>query len=141
MSAPKHDQPGFTVGDKFYPFPSSFRLGDALLIKELTGMDFLEFIEACDDPGRERDPILIAGILGVAVWRANPRWPRDRARLFVQQIDITGYEYEAGADKDDTIPPSEAGEPISSATSPATSTPTPELPSDPSSPASSGAPA
>ena len=98
---------GYQIGKRFFPFPTSFRLGDPVLIRELTGMDWDEFIRAMpdeDDPDAIGDPIVMMGLLGVAVWQANPTWRRDKVARFVQGINIEEVEAIGGEEDEDEVP-------------------------------------
>lgn len=83
---------GFEIDGRFYPAPERFRALDPLLIHELTGMDFIDFSEALQDPERRRDPILNVGVIGVAVWQGNPRWTREKIIRFMQNLDMDDIE-------------------------------------------------
>lgn len=92
---------GFRVGDQTYPLPTRFRLGDPVLIQELTGLPFDEFAELLADE-TSRDPRRLIGMVGVAVWQKHERWTRDRALRFVESLDMESLELEA---EDDAGPP------------------------------------
>lgn len=103
---------GFEIAGRFYPWPESFRLGDPVLITELTGLEFSEFAEALDDDERGlNDPVILLGVVGAAIWQANPRWTRERAARHVQGIPQNQFSYVAGAagEEDESAdPPAEA---------------------------------
>jgi hypothetical protein len=101
------EKPGFEIEGRRYPFPESFRLGDPVLVAELTGMSFPEFAEALDDPDRREDPAILIGLIGVAVWQGNPRWRRDKVIAYVQQIDLGEFEAFGGGAEDEQLPPAE----------------------------------
>jgi hypothetical protein len=90
------DKPGFQVGGRFYAIPTSFRLGDPVLIEELTGLAWNEFVDRLpedDEPDdAPDDPVVLLGLLGVAVWQQNPRWRRDKVIHYVQQLDMGEIE-------------------------------------------------
>ena len=141
------EKPGFQIGRRFYPFPASFRLGDPVLVEELTGLDWHAFLDRLPDEdapdGQEPDPVAMLGLVGVAVWQANPRWRRDRVVSYVQGLDMGDVEA-VGADddeEDEASPPAEAepapGQPDSE-TSASSSRPESESPSAASSPTGSG---
>lgn len=86
---------GYQIAGKFFPFPTSFRLGDPVLIRDLTGLTWDEFLRAMpdeDDPEDVGDPVVLLGMLGVAVWQANPTWRRDKVARYVQNIPIEDVE-------------------------------------------------
>lgn len=82
---------GFMIGDAFYPFPTAFRLGDPVLVEELTGLAWDEFVDRLPDENDGdkdgTDPVALIGLVGVAVWQQNPRWRRERVVRFVESID------------------------------------------------------
>lgn len=100
---------GFNIGGTFYPFPKTFRLGDPVLIRELTGMEFPEFALALDDKTRREDPVILLGLIGVAIWQANPRWTRDRVMSFVQMVPLESVEGVGAAKEDEEVPPVATG--------------------------------
>lgn len=110
-------RPGFHIGGRFYPAPTSFRLGDPVLVTELTGMTWEEFIGKLDD--EEEDPALMLGIVGVAVWQQHPTWKRDKAVAFVQAVQFDQIEAVGAEAEDDAGPPAESGEPTSTDSPPA----------------------
>lgn len=94
---------GYQIRNKFYAFPASFRLLDSVLIRELTGMAWAEFINAMpedDDPDAVGDPAVMVGLIGVAIWQQNPTWPRSKVSKFVQGISMEEVEA-IGMDVDD----------------------------------------
>lgn len=113
---------GFEIYGKFYPVVESFALGDPVLIRDLTGLDFVSFVEAQEslvaeiEEARQRgdvdsvqmDPVVLIGLVGVAVWHVNTTWRRDKVARWVQQLPnecltLMGDEEEA----DDESPPAE----------------------------------
>lgn len=83
----------FRIGSREYSFPDSFRLGDAVLIQEVTGMEFPDFAEALDDPRRNRSPVIMAGMIAVAIWQAEPTRRRDSVRRFIEMIDMSTLDF------------------------------------------------
>lgn len=101
------EQSGFQVGQGFYPLPEKFRIGDPSLVESITGLSWNEFTDRLDPD--EPDPIVLSGMLAVAVWQANPRWTRDRVQRFVEGIAIDDVTF-VGAEEEDAPaqdPPSE----------------------------------
>lgn len=92
-------QPDFSIGNQDFFFPDTFRLGDPVLIEEVTGKDFTEFAELLDDPDRRKSPVVLAGLVSVAVWQAHPNWRRDRVRRFIESTAQDSLEF-AQADED-----------------------------------------
>lgn len=99
------DAPKFRIAEKDYPVPTSFRLGDTVLISEVTGLSYDEFTQLLQS-SEQGDPVVLTGLIAVAVWQANPTWKRDRVVRYVEQIDIESI----GADEpeDDPGPPAPA---------------------------------
>lgn len=104
---------GYQIGNKFYPFPTSFRMLDPVLIRDLTGLKWDEFLDLMpddDEPEALGDPVVMAGMFGVAVWQVNTTWRRDRVVKYVQGINIeavqaVGVEDAEGDEEDDASPP------------------------------------
>lgn len=114
--------PGFRIGDDFYQFPQRFRIGDTVLVSEVTGLEFDVFAERIDaintaiENGEDdhADVKALIGLIAVAVWQANPKWTRDRARQFVEALDMNGFTIEAGDDG----PPGQQAEALLASPSP-----------------------
>jgi hypothetical protein len=111
------DEPGFSIGTEFYPFPSSFRLGDPVLVAEVTGISWNEFAEMLDDG----DPRTLAGLVAVAVWQKNPGWRRERVLRYVEALEMDALQFQ-GDVEGDAGPPGVAGDSGITEHSPATST-------------------
>lgn len=75
---------GFEINGEFYPFPTGFRLGDPVLVTNITGLEWLEFAELLD----AGDSRALAGMVAVAVWQKHPTWRRDKVVRFVEQIQL-----------------------------------------------------
>lgn len=105
------EEAGFQIGKRFYPFPGSFRLGDPVLVREVTGMDWGEFVEKLpsdeDDIGfvEESDAIVLLGLVAVAVWQGNPTWRRDKVSRYVQSLDMTDVQPVGGEEEAEERPP------------------------------------
>jgi hypothetical protein len=125
---------GYKIGDRIYPVATSFRLGDPLLIQELTELSWDEFrarikaeekrIEAWftaeaegvpeeerEDPPAE-DPFVALGMIGVAVAQKNPAWPRAKVVEYVRNLEGDAVEFIAGEEPekpegDEERPPEE----------------------------------
>jgi hypothetical protein len=72
-----------------YDFPTQIRLGDAVLVRELTGVE----VEDLEEAGNLTK---LTAYLAIAVWQANPKWTRARVAQFVEQVDIESVETEGG---------------------------------------------
>ena len=105
------DQAGFRVGEEFYPFPDNYRIGDSVLIEMLTGLDMEDFAEALAEG--EASARVFAGLIGVAIWRAHPRWDVNKAARFVHELDLSTITSEAPAEEgegeDPPSPPQTGG--------------------------------
>lgn len=99
---------GFEIHDAFYPLPESFRMGDPVLVEEVTGLTWGEFSDRTEEP--ENDPAVMLGMLAVAVWQTNPRWRRDRVARFVESLDIGDVKF-IGEEADEQSPPDGAASP------------------------------
>lgn len=93
--------PAFLIDDEEFPVPSAFRLGDPVLVTEITGMDWTDFAELLDEGSN--DPRAMVGLLAVAVWQKHPGWKRERVARFVEQVPMDALNV-TGAD-DDANPP------------------------------------
>jgi hypothetical protein len=76
----------FEIGGVVYPVPTAFRITDPALVREVTGMDWAEFVEGLRE--EEQDPVLVSGLVAVAVSQANPGWRRDRIIRYLGEIDF-----------------------------------------------------
>lgn len=112
---------GFEIYGQFYPAVEAFTLGDPVLIRELTGMDFVDFSEAYDelivelnqaaDGEANVDPAVLIGLVGVAVWQANPTWRRDKVVKFVEHLPTDALKLVGDEEEgDDQDPPAPAPE-------------------------------
>lgn len=148
MAEQPQQQPGFEIKGRFYPFPASFRLGDPVLVSEVTGLDWPTFTARLDDPAYDEDLVVLSGMIAVAVWQKHPTWRRDRVARYIESLDMDRLSFVGPTDQDDEEdeeaddgPPdltaAEAAE-KNSETSPTSSSATPASPSEPSSPSSSG---
>jgi len=117
----------FLIDDREYAMPTSFRLIDPVLIRELTGLEWMEFTQRldgvdADDPAAsdtDMDPVVLLGLVGVAVWQQHPRWSREKVKRYVGELDITALSFQAGEAVGDP-PPVPGPDPAStSRTSPA----------------------
>lgn len=120
------DEPGFNVGDEFYRFPTSFRMGDPVLVAEVTGLGWNEFAELLD----QGDPRTLAGLVAVAVWQKHPKWRRDRVLTYVEALELDDVVFDGG-DEADALPPL-LGDAAPTLPPPASSTPSSDtlVPSD-----------
>jgi len=118
------DRDGVEIYKRFYPWPSSFRLGDPVLVKEITGMRWPDFAEALDTqneaveeaeelglPTPQPDQVVVAGLIAVAFWQGNPTMSRDKARRALERIPMEDIEISDGDEGEvDLGPPAPGGE-------------------------------
>jgi hypothetical protein len=140
--ADEPEQRGFTIGDRFYPVPESYRVCDPVLIREVTGLDWRTFAGMLDDPDYEEDPVLGAGVIAVALWQRHDGWPRARVVDYVAKLDMNRLTFigptSGGADAG---PPAQAEDGAStSSISPPPSSTAADSPSDDTSQTSTGTP-
>lgn len=115
------DQPGFNIGDDFYAFPTKFRLGDPVLVAEVTGMPWNDFAELLDSG----DPRTLAGLVAVAIWQKHPGWRRERVLRHVEGLELDTLVFSSPEpEEDEAAPQPSAGASDTTPESPATSTPT-----------------
>ena len=101
--------------------------GDAVLIRELTGLRFTEFADRLGDmqtdPDAGPDQDVLLAMVGCAVWHRNPRWSRERAVRFAERINMADFTPVEG---DDADPPSDpAASPSTDSSAGSTSSPAP----------------
>ena len=113
-------QDGVEIYKRFYPWPSNFRLGDPVLVRQVTGMDWPEFVAALqeqedafaearetgEDPPQP-DQVVLAGLIAVAFWHGNPNMNRDKVRRAVERIPQSEIELIDGDEEVDADPPAE----------------------------------
>ena len=117
------DRSGVEIYKRFYPWPDAPRLGDPVLVTEITGMrwpDFeaaqVEYFEAAQDArdvGGEPpspDPVLFIGMVSIAFWQGNPTMTRDKARRALERLSIDDIEVIDGDEGEaDVGPPAQGG--------------------------------
>ncbi len=98
------DQPGYLIGGHFYPVPTSFKVGDPILVQDVTGLSweaFVDLLPSEDDPDETSlDPVVQAGLIAIAVWHGNPGWRRDKVVRYTLGLDMDAIE-PVGPDVDD----------------------------------------
>ena len=118
---------GFEIYNRFYPSPQRFRLGDPVLVREVTGMNWPDFARGLDamseefselvEQGQaeefEPDQVLLVGLMAVAFWHGNPQMTRAKVVRAVERIPIEDVKFVAGDEEEAApSPPAEAaGEP------------------------------
>ena len=125
-------EPTIEIKGVSYPFPEGQRLVDPVLVYEVTGLEWQEFvsrwrqmIEDVEDAEGEAevDELTLAGLIAMSVWQRNPTWRRDKARKFVEQINwediaIVGDDPDEAEEGENADPPQGvAGDSSASSTS------------------------
>lgn len=98
----------FEIAGVVYPVPTAFRITDPALVREITGMDWDTFVTGLRE--EQEDPVLVSGLLAVAVSQANPGWRRDRVVRYLGEIDFTDmnvHAAETNGSGTDARPPGE----------------------------------
>lgn len=131
---------GFEIKDRFYAWPESFRMGDVVLVEQVTGLDWPAFTNRLPDeeeiagvPDEAEDLVVLTGLMATSIWQNHPHWRRDRVIRYVEQLDLESIKFLGGDVPDeaepDARPPDQAGE-TSSGTPPTPLSEEPESPSD-----------
>jgi hypothetical protein len=135
------DQPGFEIYKAFYPVPERFRLGDPVLVREVTGMEWPQFIEALNqmEVNEETDEVVMLGLMAVAFWQGNPDMSRAKVRQVLERVWQEDAELIGGDEVVADGPPAEGG--VTPPTTPNESEDSAVASSDVTSPNGSGTPA
>ena len=85
------DVPGFEIRGRFYPIPTSYRVCDPVLVREVTGMEYLAWADSLPDeetelPPEGLDPVVMAGLVAVAVWQTNTTWRRQQVVKYCESL-------------------------------------------------------
>jgi hypothetical protein len=118
------DRDGVEIYKRFYPWPDSFRLGDPVLVKEVTGMKWPDFMAALEEQNQAieeavemdteppaPDQVVMAGMIAVAFWQGNPTMSRDKVRRAIERISVEDVDMVDGDEGEADIgPPAEGGE-------------------------------
>lgn len=123
-------EPGMVIDGVFYPTPDSGRLGDAPLVREVTGIEYEAWatrMEQMEETGQP-DSLVALGMLAITVKRAHPDWNRHQIVRFVENIDPAGLEVIKGDQAGDAAdPPAEAAEDSSTSSAASTTTAAPSV--------------
>lgn len=107
------DQDGVEIYKRFYPWPDRFRLGDPVLVKEVTGMRWPDFAQALEEmePDEVPDQVVLLGLIAVAFWQGNSQMSREKVRRTLERTPIEEIEIIEGdeGEVDAESPPDEAG--------------------------------
>ena len=118
------DQDGFEIYKRFYPSPTRFRMGDPVLVTEVTGMTWPEFTAALDametdyaslaEQGRadefQADHTLLLGLMAVAFWQGNPTMSRAKVVRAIERIPIDDVDFIAADTEEDVGPPAQTAQ-------------------------------
>lgn len=103
---------GFEIKGVFYPWAQEMKLSDAPLVVEVTGMKYNEFLRSwqsniekvteAEEIGEDvdpldLDPIVVNGLVAVAIWRQHPDWTRNKVVKYFERLedaDIDIYDTE-----------------------------------------------
>lgn len=103
---------GFEIYKRFYPFPDRFRLGDPVLVREVTGMDWPEFVDALEqmETNGDTDQVVLAGLAAVAFWQGNHTMSRDKVRRIMERtpqedVELVGFDDDDEVEAGDVSPP------------------------------------
>ena len=100
----KKDTPaevGFEIRGTFYPLPSSYTLGEARLIKRVTGLDLEDFARQSAS-----NPDVFAAVLLIAMQRVDPAVTiEDVESLDLEEIAESLRDPDDVSDADPTDPP------------------------------------
>ncbi len=104
------EQDGFELYKRFYPWPDKFRLGDPVLVQQVTGMRWPEFCSALDeiDPDEPADQVVMLGLIAVSFWQGNPQMSREKVRRIIERMPQDELDIIEGDVEDDVVPPAEA---------------------------------
>jgi hypothetical protein len=103
---------GFEIYKVFYPMPERFRLSDPVLVREVTGMAWPDFLAASErmEVEEEVDQIVLYGMAAVAFWQGNPLMSREKIRRTLERVWQDDLELIAGDEEEaDVGPPPEGG--------------------------------
>lgn len=104
-------QDGVEIKGKFYPWADQMRLVDPILVREVTGLSYQEFLSAwqemageiadADEGEVEVDPSVLSGMIAVAVWQQHPDWSRVKARQFIERLSFDDVKILGSEDEPD----------------------------------------
>lgn len=133
----QEERAGFIAEGTFYPWPEGFRLGDTVLVCEITGLSWGEYADLLDTSSGNSDPRALVGMAAAAVWQANPKWTRGKVREFIERLSLDEIDFPDqanGNQENDARPPVRTGGDSPEALSPAlidVSEPTPSISGSP----------
>jgi hypothetical protein len=108
---------GFRVGDKFFPFASAPKIGDAPLVEAVTGVRFEAWADRLEHLDQDHpDTTAMLGLMAIAVRTAEPSWSRAKVVQFLEDVEFDGLDFDAAKEEATTGPPALAPEEDSGAT-------------------------
>lgn len=102
---------GIRVDGKFYPLPSSFRLGETRMIKRITGLNPAAFNEALNELDETSDPDVYMALVWWIMHREDPS-------ISVEQLDQLEFGQIVNEDGDEVAPSDPKANGAPSASSP-----------------------
>ncbi len=107
---PDEQRDGFELRGRFYPWAQQMRLMDPLLVTEVTGMTYTKFIESWQAgiaslEDEDVDPVVMMGLIAVAVWQQHPDWSRAKVVKLLEQMSQEDLEVIGGDEDVQTVPP------------------------------------
>ena len=93
------ENPQIRIGDELYEI-SEYRLGDPVLIEQVTGLRWSEFASRVDAMVKDQaeDPVAVLGLVSVAMWQAHPEWSVREATQRAIGIGMNELEFVAPDD-------------------------------------------
>lgn len=82
----------FIVKGREYEFPTTFRVCDPVLVRDVTGLTFQEFTDILGNDDDSIDPVVLAGLVAVGIWQKFPTWKRQQVVSYVQQITADDFQ-------------------------------------------------
>lgn len=92
----------FVVGGREYPFPEDIKLGEARLIKQISGVRTAEIMEAME----AGDPDVLAAMVLIAMRRTGKRV--ELADL--DELNFTAIGFKGDEEEDESLPPTNAAD-------------------------------
>jgi hypothetical protein len=101
----KKQEAGLEIDGRLYPIPTSFTIGEARGIKQITGMAPPEFSDALGDLSETMDPDVFAAFVWIAMHREDPS-------VTIEAVDNIDFEnvVPVGEESEPSPPDEPAGE-------------------------------
>jgi hypothetical protein len=140
------ERDGFEINGVFYPWFLQPRMLDSLLIKDVTGMSYQEFLEGWratlaaieDNDESGIDPVVMNGLIAVSFWQQHTDWSRQKVVRYFERLNQDDVEIVGGEEPDEedkqtdplSVDANSSTESGSSSTTPSSSNGSPESPSE-----------